>query len=327
LAAGGRTGMNPDTAAAAPLLNIATVERDTRIGKDTLRAWERRYGFPQPQRDANGERAYPPEQLARLRIVKRLLDAGHRPRRVVALPLDDLLQLVAAPSTAALAAPAGGDPARSPAPHDEPVQRLMALLRRHDPAALRRALNQSLQRAGLAHFVVDVAMPLLQAVGRAWADGELQVYEEHLCSEVLETTLRAALAAAPEAAPDARPRVLLSTVVGEWHSLSLLMAEAMFSVEGCACINLGRQTPLQDLAAAALAHRADIVALSFSAAGNVNHAADALAGLRALLPTTVALWAGSPQVALHRRGIAGVQLLERLDQIPEQLGRWRAPLA
>ena len=38
------------------MMNIAAVERDTGIGKDTLRVWERRYGFPQPQRDANGER-------------------------------------------------------------------------------------------------------------------------------------------------------------------------------------------------------------------------------------------------------------------------------
>jgi DNA-binding transcriptional MerR regulator len=41
--------------------------------------WERRYGFPVPERDANGERCYPPEQVERLRLIKRLMDAGHRP--------------------------------------------------------------------------------------------------------------------------------------------------------------------------------------------------------------------------------------------------------
>jgi DNA-binding transcriptional MerR regulator len=39
--------------------SIAAVERDTGIGKDTLRVWERRYGFPQPGRDSFGERSYP----------------------------------------------------------------------------------------------------------------------------------------------------------------------------------------------------------------------------------------------------------------------------
>ena len=64
-------------------LSIAAVERDTGLSKDTLRVWERRYGFPLPHRDALGERSYPFDQVERLRTIKRLLDAGHRPGRVV----------------------------------------------------------------------------------------------------------------------------------------------------------------------------------------------------------------------------------------------------
>ena len=57
-------------------ISIAAVERDTGIGKDTLRVWERRYGFPQPLRDAFGERVYPAEQVEHLRLIKRLMDQG-----------------------------------------------------------------------------------------------------------------------------------------------------------------------------------------------------------------------------------------------------------
>ena len=35
----------------APLLAIGAVERDTGLSKDILRMWERRYGFPRPERD------------------------------------------------------------------------------------------------------------------------------------------------------------------------------------------------------------------------------------------------------------------------------------
>ena len=62
-----------------PSFNIAAVERDTGLSKDVLRMWERRYGFPVPDRDGNGERSYPAEQVERLRLIKRLMDAGHRP--------------------------------------------------------------------------------------------------------------------------------------------------------------------------------------------------------------------------------------------------------
>ena len=47
--------------------NIAAVERETGLSKDVLRMWERRYGFPIPERDANGERLYPEAQVERLR--------------------------------------------------------------------------------------------------------------------------------------------------------------------------------------------------------------------------------------------------------------------
>ena len=60
--------MNDRAAASSLLLNIAAVERDTRIGKDTLRAWERRYGFPQPQRDRHDERLYPPPPKRKVKL-------------------------------------------------------------------------------------------------------------------------------------------------------------------------------------------------------------------------------------------------------------------
>ena len=74
-------------------LSIAAVERDTGIGKDTLRVWERRYGFPTPGRDANDERTYPIAQVEKLRVIKRLMDQGHRPGRIVAQSMDALQHL------------------------------------------------------------------------------------------------------------------------------------------------------------------------------------------------------------------------------------------
>ena len=82
---------------ARPLtMSIAAVERDTGLSKDTLRVWERRYGFPTPERDASGERSYAFEQVARLRTIKRLLDIGHRPGRIVPLAPEDLERLSSA---------------------------------------------------------------------------------------------------------------------------------------------------------------------------------------------------------------------------------------
>ena len=73
--------------------NIAAVERDTGLSKDVLRMWERRYGFPEPERDGNGERLYPETQVERLRLIKRLMDQGHRPGKLMAGTPEELAQL------------------------------------------------------------------------------------------------------------------------------------------------------------------------------------------------------------------------------------------
>ncbi|WJJ94551.1 MerR family transcriptional regulator [Neopusillimonas aromaticivorans] len=303
------------------MLNITAVERDTRIGKDALRVWERRYGFPQPVRDANGERLYPADQVEKLRVIKRLLDAGHRPGRIVALELGELHRMGEELRDSDVPMSTG---AKASAHQTTETRDIIDLLKTHDPAQIRRRFSQTIMRTGLAPFVLNVALPLMHEIGEAWASGELHIFEEHLCSEVLETSLRSAMAAAPEAAAGSRPRVLLSTFPGESHSLGLLMAEVMFQVDGCACMSLGAQTPLQDLVNASRAHRADIVAVSFSAASNPGQAAEGLGELRSLLDPDIELWAGSPHTLLHRRGVPDVTLLASLEQIPMEIQRWRA---
>jgi len=79
--------------AAAVTLSISAVERDTGLSKDTLRVWERRYGFPSPMRDAFGERIYPLEQVDRLRAIRRLMDIGHRPGKIIGLDIAELQAL------------------------------------------------------------------------------------------------------------------------------------------------------------------------------------------------------------------------------------------
>ena len=74
-------------------LPISVVERETGIPKDLLRMWERRYGFPEPARDAQGDRVYPREQVDKLRAVRRLMDQGFRPGKIIHLSAEELSRL------------------------------------------------------------------------------------------------------------------------------------------------------------------------------------------------------------------------------------------
>ena len=301
------------------MLSIAAVERDTGLSKDTLRVWERRYGFPAPHRDALGTRSYPFEQVESLRTIKRLLDAGHRPGRVVAMPGEDLNRLAATIS----APKSNGEPpdaSRRAAPELGPF---LQALQANDVVLLRQVMAASSSRMGLGRFVLELLALLTAEVGEAWMQGRLEVFQEHLFTESVQVVLRNALHQLPVAGTG-RPRVLLSTVSGEPHGLGLLMAEAVLTLEGCHCISLGVQTPVSDIVRAAAALGAEIVALSCTGCTNPNHVFDGLAELRAQLPSGVAVWAGGSAPVLQRRVIAGVHVLPSLDRVPAALDSWRA---
>jgi MerR family transcriptional regulator, light-induced transcriptional regulator len=298
-------------------LPIAAVERDTGLSKDTLRIWERRYGFPQPLRDAIGERAYPMEQVDRLRLLKRLLDAGHRPGKVVPLAPVALRELAAV-----LRRNERGEAAADGRPVE--IEACFDLVRRHDVQGLRLALTQAASRLGLAAFVTQLVAPLNRRIGNAWMGGELEVFEEHMYTESVQSVLRHLLHQIPQPTLADRPRLLLSTLPGESHGIGLLMAEMLLALEGCYCVSLGTQTPLSDLVLAAAAHQSDVVGLSFSGALNPNHVIGGLAELRSKLSTQVAVWAGGAAPVLGRRAIDGVRRIQGLADITPAVAQWRA---
>jgi len=295
-----------------PQLTIAAVERDVGLSKDVLRVWERRYGFPAPDRDPNGERVYPVGQVLRLRLIKRLMDKGHRPGRLMATSVEELEALAVSSRAATTpdAEAASGD-----------LDKLLMFIREHEAAAFLQAMQQRLARQGLRAFVQDIVAPLAAKVGTAWEQGSLKVFEEHLFSELTARVIRQAIAAVPGGN---EPRVLLTTLPQEPHGLGLLILEAVLSLEGAQCISLGTETPLLEIADAAAAHEVDVVALSFSAAFPARQVPVLLQQLRAALSGAMELWAGG--AGMHKLVAAeGVMCMASLDEAIAALNRWRPP--
>ncbi len=281
-------------------LSIAALALETGIAKDTLRMWERRYGFPQPVRSPRGERRYPAQQVTRLRQVRRLLDQGMRPGQVLTLTGDEL-ERAAARQPGLDGAEAG----------------LIDLIKRHDDTGLRQELRTRVLRDGLRQFVCSTAAVMLERVGDGWARGELEVFEEHHFSAQLDTVLRETITQLPAGAQT--PRVLLTTLTGEPHTLGLMLAMALLRLEGAACVLLGAQTPQSQIVAAARAFDIDIVALSFSEYFDPGAVRTGVRQLRQDLPAGVALWCGGRAAQRLKRPPPGVTILGSLEQLPHLL--------
>jgi MerR family transcriptional regulator, light-induced transcriptional regulator len=304
--------------------SIADVERETGLGKDTLRVWERRYGFPSPSRDSQGDRSYDWPQLAQLRLIKRLLESGFRPGKVVPLSMEAMYALLPGLDASPPAARATVRAHKVQPPAGEPW---LDWLKNDRVDELRSNLRRHLLRHGLASTIEQLIAPLGVQVGEAWLSGQLSVYQEHMFTETVQTLLREALATMRSADPSAAraPRVVLATLPRERHALGLLMAEAFLGMEGCDCRPLGVDTPVSEIVLAAQAMRADVVALSLSLNAPTNDALNGLKQLRSQLPANVALWVGGRAPALQTRRVpAGVHVLAKAHDVVEEVAQWRA---
>ena len=335
---------NPDSfqTLSGGLLSIADVARETGVQKDTLRVWERRYGFPQPERDAFGERQYPADQVVRLGLIKRLLDAGSRPGGVVALPQSELearIRQVAFRSNAgsrkvgrvrAEVPPSVGAATRLAVPTAATswpaldVESWMQWVRAGWVEPLHQALTQHAMKHGLLQTIDGLLGPLGHAVGQAWWAGDISVAQEHLYTEAVHRFLHDVLQKAQQAGQRLTPRVLLTTLPGEQHTLGLLMAECVLALEGCDRYALGRDTPLPEVAVAAKHWQIDVVALSVSGHAAAADVWGGLTQLRHMLPAHVALWVGGASPHVLRTGMpSGVVVMQAVSEVAVHVQDWR----
>jgi len=263
-----------------PQLPIRTVSRLTGLSADTLRVWERRYGFPKPVRGASGVRLFTDDDLRRLTLVVRALRWGYRPGEVVHKSASEIENLLSRP----LYAQADAD---AEAPH---VRTILAALKQDDLQAVTNGLRSAAANFGVKAFVIRVASPLLERVGEAWQRGELQVRHEHFLSEILTSRVRQLVAEFDGHASG--PVVLLTTLPGEQHTLGLQLALLYLAVEGAVPRLLGAETPLPEIAAAAHAVNARVVGVSMSQSSSASEGLRHARWLLPRLPVDTELWLG-----------------------------------
>jgi hypothetical protein len=283
------------------LVPSSDVERETGFGKDLLRKWRQRYGFPISDATPDGRVGYSQETINRLLLIKRLLEDGFRPAQVVGKPpqeLDCLRQVLAD---------------EVPAPRlNEATSRLMDRVKEADFEGLERLLTIDRAKGTLTEFVLNTLVPLISAIGESWKRGETEVFHEHICSGIIARSLHAGiLTTKPKSG---FPRVLFATPPEEDHVLGLLMAEAVFADQGAKTLSAGANTPLNGLRAAAMSCRVNVVALSFSFAFMARRVRPTLVHLRQLLPPDVQIWAGGAGAAVLKRPPKGVRVFSDFQQ-------------
>jgi len=261
-----------DRVRAEPSYNTRAVVRRTGVPADTFRAWERRYGLPQPARSPGNQRLYSDRDVAIISWLRDQTRAGLIVSQAVALFRAQEGAAAAGVSDAAASGAAGGDPAAGL--RDEVV----AALVRFDAARADRAVEAALAVAPVEDVCLRVLQPALYEIGHRWARGEVGIGVEHFASAFVLRRLGTMFdASQPEVG---RGPVIAACVEGEQHEVGLVVLSLFLSRRGFRVVYLGADLPLDDLIEAVRRVRPPLVLLSASTPGSVGPLTRAARALR-----------------------------------------------
>jgi DNA-binding transcriptional MerR regulator/methylmalonyl-CoA mutase cobalamin-binding subunit len=259
---------------------IHEVARLTGLAPARLRAWERRYEVVRPRRLPNGYRVYTGEQVALLRAYARLVEAGERIGDLAAQAPEVVLSRL-----------------EPQAEDGSPLAALLGAIRDYDRERLEALVAQQLSLRGLAAFAAEVVVPLAQAVGDAWAVGQLPVAAEHLASEVVVHALKAGLRSGRAGGP----LFLAGCLPTERHEWGILATLAVLQARGWRVQYLGADLPPDEMVETSWRLRPHAVGLSSSDPEVVRSTLPALTALPPRLPPDAIAVLGGAGVGPYAR--------------------------
>jgi len=283
--------------------NLKAVLKETGMNAEALRAWERRYGLPRPERTPGGHRLYSAHDIATLKWLLARQDEGLSISRAI-----DLWRELETSGRDPLADTAPATPPPPPVVADAGLETLrnawLAACLTFQETAAEQTLNQAFAMHDAETVCVEVLQRGLNQVGELWYTGQASVQQEHFASALAIRRLDTLLASTP---PPTRPQtVLIACPPGEWHTFTPLLLSLMLRRRGWNVVYLGASVPVERMEEAVAMVRPALVVL----------AAQQLVSAAGLVRTAQ---------ALRERGIPTAYGGRVFNRIPDLRGRVPAP--
>jgi DNA-binding transcriptional MerR regulator len=300
-----------------PTFNLKAVIRETGLKPDTLRAWERRYGLPQPERTKGGHRLYSQRDIDTLKWLMARQEEGLSISRAVSLwhqlevdgqdPLLDPAYALPDSSVAPFFVPEG-------TALNELREEWMAACLAFDEERAEQILSYALALYPAETVCFEILVKSLAEVGEGWYGGTVTVQQEHFASELTIRRLEALIAATP--VPSRPGRVLIGCAPEDQHTFPALLLTFLLKQRGWDVVYLGARVPTARLETTVAKVKPSLVILTaqhLHAAATLLEAAQILRDLRVPVAYGGRIFNLIPDL---RKRIPGHFLGERIEQAP-----------
>jgi MerR family transcriptional regulator, light-induced transcriptional regulator len=264
-----------------PAYNLKVVLKETGLAADTLRAWERRYGLPMPQRTAGGHRLYSQRDIETIKWLMKRQEEGLSISRAVDLWNEQLVS--GTDPLAGTVQPLRIPASTLPIPYqpettlDSIRETWISACLEYNESAAEQTLNQAFSMFPVEAVCVEVLQKGMSEIGTRWYSNQASVQQEHFASALAMRRLDALLGASP--APTRNQTVIVGCPAEEWHTFTPLLLSLLLRRRGLNVIYLGANVPVEQFANTIQdlrAHLVILVAQQLITAATLQHTAQIL---------------------------------------------------
>jgi DNA-binding transcriptional MerR regulator len=218
--------------------SVKDVEAITGIAAPLLRTWEKRYGFPNPQRKENKFRTYSDKELVRLLQFQILNKKGYKISELVKYSEEEIRKLI--------------EEQLLKDNHFPDKETLYYVLTELNEKKFNEIVSKSIRLTGFENTFENVLFPFLRYVGDLWFMKIISPVHEHFVSNLIRQKLFRAIddLTIPEKYQDDRVWIFFLNAY-EMHEIALMYYYYLTKKAGKRAIYLGQCVPVEDLINAA----------------------------------------------------------------------------
>lgn len=211
---------------------MAQIVALTGVKAHTLRKWETRYNFLEPERTDTNIRYYSDKQLKKLMNIGILTRNGYRISKIDKMSDEEIHKHIATTLIESS--------------EEDDISALIISALEMDEVTFDSILKEQIVKRGLLQTTTQIIYPFLNQIGVLWGINKVMPAQEHFVSNLIKKKMFAAIDALPYPKENA-PVILMFLTENEHHEIGLLLAYYMARDLGWKVYYLGQNVPTENI--------------------------------------------------------------------------------
>lgn len=284
---------------------IKDLENLSGIKAHTIRIWEQRYTFLNPQRTDTNIRYYNNQELKTLLNVALLNKYGFKISHIDKMNQDEMREKILSLS-------------QVQAQQERIINELIQSMIELNIDEFEETLENFIMARGIEKTITQIIFPFLEKIGILWITNHINPAQEHLVTNIIRQKLIVGIESTGSHFQSDKA-LLLFLPEGEHHELGLLFIYYLLKSRGVKVWYLGANVPLKDLSYVAEIKKPDFIYTHLTSVANNFNFDRFLQAVSIKLPATKVIVSGQLTQSYKKKLPANVQVKTSLSEVMEYI--------